>query len=58
MLDDSKSVLERGSIGHSSGQFFSAGMRTFFGTRLLPPCSLGGLQADAKTVAEYGCRPQ
>ena len=61
VFDGSKSVLERSSIGRSSGQFFCAGMRAFFGIRLLPPCSLGGFQADGirlrNTVADLSEAP-
>ena len=61
MFDGSKSVLERSSIGHSSGQFFCAGLKAFFGIRLLPPCTLGGFQADGirlrNTVADLSEAP-
>ena len=58
MFDGSKSALERSSIGRSSGQFFCAGMRAFFGIRLLPPCSLGGLRNTVADLSEAPPRPQ
>ena len=61
VLGGSKSVLERSSIGHSSGQFFCAGMRAFFGIRLFPPCSFRGFQAAGiqfrNTVADLSEAP-
>ena len=61
VFDGSKSVLERSSVGHSSGQFFRAGMRAFCGIRLFPPCSFSRFQADGirlrNTVADLSEAP-
>ena len=41
VFDGSHSVLERSSIGHSSDQFFCAGMKAFFGIRLSSSLQFG-----------------
>ena len=58
MFDGSKSVQERRSIGHASGQFSCAGMRAFLGIRLFPPCSSGRFQADGirlRNIVAFAC---
>ena len=56
MFDGSKSVLERSSVGHSSGQFFCAWNEGIFRNTVASSCSLGGFQADGmrlrNTVAD------